>query len=57
MLVPSVELGHAWVWASGLTTSFALGAQYGVVFTGKLLDGDAQLGFFPRAALHLGYSW
>ena len=57
VLVPSVELGHAWVWSSGFTLSLAGGAQYGLVFSGRLADGDAQLGFFPRLSLHIGFAW
>jgi hypothetical protein len=57
VLVPSVELGHAWVWGSGFYCSLSGGAQYGLVFAGKLTDGDAQLGFFPRASLRIGYVW
>ena len=57
VLVPSFELGNAWLWPSGFDLTLAVGAQYGAVFSGKLADGDAQLGLFPRAGLRLGYAW
>jgi hypothetical protein len=57
VLVPSVELGYAWALFNGFYCGLAGGAQYAAVVGGRLTDGDAQLGLFPRAAVRLGYGW